>query len=107
MSMSESAKEARRAYDRAYYRRNPEKQREKMRRYWERKSAQNQAQEGQDLCDEDGQIKGIENTISYLKQERKELNKKIMTNRQSIAQLQNVLKELKEQRRRSNDQGPR
>lgn len=101
--MSESAKEARREYDRAYYRRNPEKQREKMRRYWERKSAQ----ERQDQNDEDSQIIGIENTISYLKQERKDLNKKIMTNRQSIAQLQNVLKELKEQRRRSNDQDPR
>jgi hypothetical protein len=51
--LSEAAREARRAYDRAYYRRNPEKQREKMRRYWERKSAQIQAQKCQDRQDEE------------------------------------------------------
>lgn len=101
--MSESAKEARRAYDRAYYRKNPEKQREKMRRYWERKSSQDQDQG----LNEDSQIKGIENTIAYLKQERKDLNKKIMANRQNIAMLQNVLKGLKEQRRQENDKDPR
>lgn len=51
----------------------------------------------------DGQIKGVENTIAYLKQERKDLNKKIMTNRQNLATLKNVLKELKEKRRQENE----
>ena len=55
----------------------------------------------------DGQIKGVENTIAYLKQERKDLNKQIMTNRQSLATLQNVLKELKERRKQENDQSHR
>lgn len=31
--------EARRAYDRAYYRKNTEKQMENMRRYWSKKAA--------------------------------------------------------------------
>ena len=53
----------------------------------------------------DGQIKGVENTIAYLKQERKDLNKKIMTNRQNLATCRNMLKELKEKRRLENDQG--
>ena len=52
----------------------------------------------------DSQIQGVENTIAYLKQERKDLNKKIMTNRQSLATCRNMLKELKEKRRLENDQ---
>ena len=51
----------------------------------------------------DNQIKGVENTIAYLKQERKDLNKQIMTNRQSLATLQNVLKELKERRKQEHE----
>ena len=53
----------------------------------------------------DSQIQGVENTIAYLKQERKDLNKKIMTNRQSLATCRNMLKELKEKRRLENDKG--
>ena len=46
----------------------------------------------------DGQIRGIENTIAYLKQQRKDLDKKIIANRQSMATCRNILKELKKKR---------
>lgn len=46
----------------------------------------------------DGQIAGIENTIAFLKQERKDLDKKIIANRQNLATLRNVLRELKKKR---------
>ena len=48
----------------------------------------------------DAQIQGVENTIAYLKSERKDLNKKIMTNRQNLATCMNMLKELKEKRKK-------
>ena len=38
-TMSESGKEARRAYKREWARRNPDKIREQQRRYWERRAA--------------------------------------------------------------------
>lgn len=38
--LTPEAKEMRKAYERDYYRRNPEKRREKQARYWNRKAAQ-------------------------------------------------------------------
>ena len=37
MEMSEAAKEARRQYEREYYKKHPEKARKKLQRYWEKK----------------------------------------------------------------------
>lgn len=37
--LSDAAKEARRAYQREWYRRNKEKAKQRQRRYWERKAA--------------------------------------------------------------------
>ena len=44
------------------------------------------------------QIKGVENTIAWLKDERKDLNKKIIANKQSLATCRNMLRELKKKR---------
>ena len=49
------------------------------------------------------QIRSIENTIAYLKDERKDLNKKIIANRQSLATYQNILRELKAKRRQADE----
>ena len=38
-NLSNEAKEARRAYQREWYRRNKEKAKQRQRRYWERKAA--------------------------------------------------------------------
>ena len=42
-TMTEAAKEARRAYKREWNRKNPDKVRESQRRYWERKALQKDA----------------------------------------------------------------
>lgn len=47
MSMSEAAKEARRAYKREWNRRNPEKVRAAQERYWNRKAQQAQETQGE------------------------------------------------------------
>ena len=47
MSMSEAAKEARRAYKREWNRRNPEKVRAAQERYWKRKAQQTQETQGE------------------------------------------------------------
>ena len=50
MSMSEAAREARRAYKREWNRRNPDKVKEAQERYWNRKAQQ--AQQTQDAQEE-------------------------------------------------------
>lgn len=47
MSMTEAAKEARRAYKREWNRRNPEKVRAAQERYWMRKAQQAQETQGE------------------------------------------------------------
>lgn len=46
--LSEEAKEARRAYRRAWYAANKDKVKEQQRRHWERKAAEIKAENGED-----------------------------------------------------------
>ena len=55
-----------------------------------------------DHFDLNGMIEVVEREIAILKDERKQLNKKIIKNRQSIASMQNTLRKLKEERRNAN-----
>lgn len=55
-----------------------------------------------DHFDLNGMIEAVEREIAILKDERKQLNKKIIKNRQSIASMQNTLRKLKEERRNAN-----
>jgi len=50
MSMTDEAREARNAYKRAWYKKNPEKRREYQERYWQRKSRS----DGQKTADNGG-----------------------------------------------------
>ena len=44
-------------------------------------------------------IEAVEREIAMLKEDRKQLNKKIIKNRQDIASMQNTLRKLKDERR--------
>ena len=55
-----------------------------------------------DHFDLNGMIEVVEREIAILKDERKQLNKKIIKNRQSITSMQNTLRKLKEERRNAN-----
>lgn len=46
--MTEQAKEARKAYKREWYRKNPDKIKEYQARYWERKAAESQESQPQE-----------------------------------------------------------
>jgi septal ring factor EnvC (AmiA/AmiB activator) len=48
-------------------------------------------------------IEAVEREIAMLKEDRKQLNKKIIKNRQDIASMQNTLRKLKGERRHASE----
>lgn len=48
-------------------------------------------------------IEAVEREIAMLKEDRKQLNKKIIKNRQDIASMQNTLRKLKDERRHAGE----
>lgn len=48
-------------------------------------------------------IEAVEREIAMLKEDRKQLNKKIIKNRQDIASMQNTLRKLKDERRHASE----
>ena len=51
----------------------------------------------------DEKIEAVEREIAMLKEDRKQLNKKIIKNRQDIASMQNTLRKLKDERRHASE----
>ena len=48
-------------------------------------------------------IEAVERELAMLKEDRKQLNKKIIKNRQDIASAQNTLRKLKDERRHASE----
>lgn len=48
-------------------------------------------------------IEAVEREIALLKSDRKELNRKLMKNKQNLASMMNTLRKLKDERRRAGE----